>query len=83
MLLRGSPIAPITTTMLGALASAASAELGLRLFHQQDANLMVLVWQVGSVVMLAFVAGPLAEDSFAGGISLPNDNAVKSRGSTW
>lgn len=57
MILRGSPIAPMTTTALGALAAGGLAEVGLRLFHQVDASLMVLVWQAGTVVGLTLVAG--------------------------
>jgi len=39
------------------LAAAAIGNFGLRLFHTQDAALMVLVWQVGSVALLAALAG--------------------------
>jgi hypothetical protein len=53
MIRRGAPIAPVTTTALAALAAAALGATTLRLFHAQDASLMVLVWQFGSVAMLA------------------------------
>jgi hypothetical protein len=53
MIRRGAPIAPVTTTALAALAAAAFGATALRLFHAQDASLMVLVWQFGSVAMLA------------------------------
>lgn len=62
MILRGSAIAPMTTTALGALAAGGLAEVGLRLFHQEDASLMVLVWQAGTVFGLTLIAtllGPL------------------------
>ncbi|MDE2133846.1 MAG: DUF1109 family protein [Alphaproteobacteria bacterium] len=57
MILRGAPLAPMTTTALGALAAGGLAEVGLRLFHQVDASLMVLVWQAGTVVGLTLIAG--------------------------
>lgn len=57
MLRRGAPVAPVVSTALGALAAAALADFGLRLFHPQDASLMVLVWQVGSVVILTIAGG--------------------------
>jgi hypothetical protein len=60
MLRKGAPLAPVTSVVLGALASAALADFGLRLFHQEDASLMVLVWQLGSVafiVLLGAIAG--------------------------
>jgi len=57
MLRRGMPMAPRITVALGALAAAALGNFGLRLFHYQDASLMVLVWQFGSVVLLTVLAG--------------------------
>jgi hypothetical protein len=57
MLRRGSPMAPQITVALGALAAAALGNFGLRLFHYQDASLMVLVWQFGSVALVTALAG--------------------------
>jgi hypothetical protein len=56
MLRRGAPLSPHTTTALGGLAAAGLGNFGLRLFHSQDASLMVLVWQVGTVLVLAAMA---------------------------
>jgi hypothetical protein len=53
MIRQGAPIAPISTTALAALAAGALGATALRLFHAQDASVMVLVWQFGSVAMLA------------------------------
>jgi hypothetical protein len=53
MIRQGAPIAPVTTTALAALAAAALGATALRLFHAQDASLMVLVWQFGFVAILA------------------------------
>ncbi len=52
MLRRGAPLAPALSVGLGGLAAAALADFGLRLFHAQDASLMLLVWQVGTVAAL-------------------------------
>lgn len=57
MLRRGLPIAPRLTVMLGVLAAAALGNVGLRLVHSQDASLMILVWQFGSVALLSLLAG--------------------------
>jgi hypothetical protein len=57
MLRRGAPMAPRITVTLGALAAAALGNFGLRLFHYQDASLMVLIWQFGSVALLSALAG--------------------------
>jgi hypothetical protein len=56
MLRRGAPLTPHMTTALGGLAAAGLGDFGLRLFHPQDASLMVLVWQVGTVFILTATA---------------------------
>lgn len=53
MIQQGAPIAPVSTGALATLAASALAATALRLFHAQDASVMVLVWQFGSVGMLA------------------------------
>lgn len=62
MVRRAAPIAPMSTMGLAALAATALGAAALRLFHDQDVSLMLLVWQFGTVVMmatLAFLAGRL------------------------
>ncbi|MEF2548472.1 DUF1109 domain-containing protein [Aurantimonas sp. E1-2-R+4] len=54
MLRRGFPVRPRLNLALAVLAAAALGNLGLRLFHPQDAALMVLIWQSGSVALLSF-----------------------------
>jgi len=56
MLRRGAPLTPHITTAIGGLAAAGLGNFGLRLFHSQDASLMVLVWQVGTVFILTTIA---------------------------
>jgi len=56
MLRRGAPLTPHLTTALGGLAAAGIGNFGLRFFHPQDASIMVLVWQVGSVMLVAALA---------------------------
>ena len=55
MLRQVAPLTPQLPVALGAHASAALGNAGLRLFHPQDASLMVLVWQFGSVALLTVV----------------------------
>ncbi len=57
MLRRGAPVAPRLALFLAALAAAAVGSFGLRLFHTEDAGLMVLIWQFGSVALLAALGG--------------------------
>jgi hypothetical protein len=56
MIRRGAPLSPHLTAALGGLAAAGLGNFGLRLFHPQDASLMVLVWQFGSVFILSILA---------------------------
>jgi len=65
MVRRGAPLSPRWTLLLGALAAAGFGNFALRFFHMQDAALMVLVWQVGSVALLACVAGLCGRRLFA------------------
>ena len=65
MIRRGAPIVPRMTIALGALAAAAFGSFGLLLFHTRDATLMVLLWQFGSVVMLASLGGLLGKRLFS------------------
>ncbi len=53
MLRRGVPGRPRFSLAMAALAAAAIGNVGLRFFHSQDAALMVLVWQTGSVALLS------------------------------
>jgi hypothetical protein len=57
MLRRGAPLTPFVSAALGGLAAAGLGNFGLRLFHPQDASIMVLVWQMGTVFVLTALAG--------------------------
>jgi len=56
MLRRGAPLLPRIGIALGALAVAALANLGLRLFHVGDASVMVLFWHLGGAAVLTGLA---------------------------
>lgn len=57
MLRRGAPVLPHAAVALGALAAAALGNFGLRFFHTEDAGIMVLVWQFGTVALLSVLSG--------------------------
>lgn len=57
MLRKGAPLRPHISAALGGLAAAGLGNFGLRLFHHQDASLMVLVWQMGTVFLLTMLSG--------------------------
>lgn len=53
MIRRAAPFTPMVTAGLATLAASALGAAALRLFHPQDASLMLLVWQLGSVALIA------------------------------
>lgn len=57
MLRRGAPLYPRSTLALGALAAAALGNLGLRLFHEGDVTIVMLIWQLAAVAGLTALAG--------------------------
>jgi hypothetical protein len=59
MLRRGAPLIPAATLALGALATAAITDFGLRIFHAGDLSVQILIWHVGGAVMASMIAGSL------------------------
>jgi hypothetical protein len=57
MLRQGAPLQPHVTVAMGAMAAAGLGNVALRLFHGPDVSLTILVWQVGSALVLAWLAG--------------------------
>jgi hypothetical protein len=57
MLRRGAPLTPQLTALLGALAAAGLANVGVRIVHPEDVSIMLLIWHAGSVLTLAAIAG--------------------------
>jgi Negative regulator of sigma F len=57
MLRRGAPLIPAVSLALGALAAAAMANFGLRIFHAGDVSIQILVWHAGGAVIVAMIAG--------------------------
>lgn len=59
MLRRGAPLLPAVSLALGALAAAAMANFGLRIFHADDVSIQILVWHLGGAVMVSMIASSL------------------------
>jgi hypothetical protein len=59
LLRRGAPLVPAVSMMLGALAVAAIANLGLRLSHVGDLSIQILVWHLLGAVVLSIAASRL------------------------
>ncbi len=61
MLRHAAPLRPAATTLAGSLAVAAITATALSLFHEIDATVMILAWNVGTAVLfvgLGALAGP-------------------------
>jgi hypothetical protein len=56
MLRRGAPLLPGVSLALGALAAAAIANFGLRIFHAGDVSIQILVWHLGGAALLLIAA---------------------------
>jgi hypothetical protein len=56
MLRKGAAYRSLTAVWWGTLASAALANASLRLVHAEDAGMMVVVWQFGSVLVFSVLA---------------------------
>lgn len=59
MLRRGAPLIPAATLALGALAAAAIADFGLRIFHAGDLSVQILTWHAGGAIVASMIAGSL------------------------
>ncbi len=56
LLRRGGGFRATHACLCGGLAAAALGAAALRLYHRQDAAIMVIVWQLGSVALLSLIA---------------------------
>lgn len=56
---RGMSSQPAVTMALATLSAASMGAAGLRLFHTQDASVMILIWQFGTVAIFTLI-GALA-----------------------
>ena len=59
MLRRGGMFRTTIACLCGALAAAALGAAALRFYHEEDAAIMVIVWQLGSVALFSLVAGAI------------------------
>jgi hypothetical protein len=55
MLRRAAPLMPAGTLAMGALAAASAGSAGLELFHHLQTSTMVLIWHLGTVLLVALV----------------------------
>jgi hypothetical protein len=60
MLRRSGKFRTTHACLCGALGAAALGAAALRLYHMEDAAIMVIVWQLGSVALFSLVAGTIS-----------------------
>jgi hypothetical protein len=71
MLRHGGKFRTTHACLCGALGAAALGAAALRLYHMEDAAIMVIVWQLGSVALFSLLAGAIGRmlvDTTPGGI---------------
>jgi hypothetical protein len=64
MLRYAAPLRPTAVTLMGSLAVAAITATALSLFHAMDATVMVLMWNVGTAVLLVGLGGLFGRKMF-------------------
>ena len=65
MLRHTARLYPTTVAMMGGLASAGIAATALSLFHELDASVMVLLWTLGTTVLIVALGGIFGRTLFA------------------
>ena len=65
MLRHAGPLRPTATTLTGSLAVAAITATALSLFHELDATVMILLWNLGTAVLFVGIAGAFHRKIFS------------------
>jgi len=65
MLRHAARLHPTTVAMMGGLASAGIAATALSLFHELDASVMVLLWNLGAAALIVALGGIFGPSLFA------------------
>jgi hypothetical protein len=65
MLRHAGPLRPTVTTLTGSLAVAAITATALSLFHELDATVMILLWNLSTAVMFIGLAGVFRRKLFS------------------
>jgi hypothetical protein len=65
MLRHAGPLRPTATAFTGSLAVGAITATGLSLFHELDATVMILLWNLGTAVIFMGLAGAFRRQMFS------------------
>ncbi len=60
-----APLRPRAVTMIGALSVAAITSTALSLFHDLDATMMILLWNLGTAALIVALGGALGRRMFS------------------
>jgi hypothetical protein len=64
MLRHAAPLRPRTVTVMGSLSVAAITATALSLFHTMDATVMILMWNLGTAVILVTLGSVFSKTMF-------------------
>lgn len=64
MLRHAAPLRPRTVAVMGSLSVAAITATALSLFHALDATVMILIWNLGTAVVLVALGGVFSKKMF-------------------
>lgn len=65
MLRYAAPLRPVAATLTGSLAVAALTATALSLFHDLDASIMILIWNIGTALVMVGLAALFGSRLFA------------------
>lgn len=65
MLRHAAPLRPTAVTLTGSLAVAAITATALMLFHDLDATVMILIWNLGTAALIVGLGGMLGRRMFS------------------
>jgi len=65
MLRYAAPLRPMSVTLTGSLAVAAITATALSLFHDLDATVMILMWNLGTAALFVGIGGALGGKMFS------------------
>ena len=65
MLRYAAPLRPMSVTLTGSLAVAAITATALSLFHDLDATVMILIWNLGTAALFVGIGGALGGKMFS------------------
>lgn len=73
MIRRAAPLQPTGATLSGSLGVAAMAAAALMLFHEIDATILILVWNLGTAALFLGLGAVLGRSGYVANVSPPTE----------